>query len=125
MSITLEGIDITGLVIESEFLTNVTGVSQIANDGSLIVYEETVKFKELIFVGGSDWGWLDRTTMKALHALADVIGAYYELNYEGTVYNVRFMSEDSPVIFGDSLIKRSNAADTDYYNNIVLKLMQI
>ena len=125
MSITLESIDLTGLVIEEEFMTSVFGTTQVANDGSLIVYEQPISFNDLILIGGSDWGWLPRSTMLSLKAMADIINSTYSLDYEGTIYTVRFKSEDIPVISGDSLIKRSNAASTDYYNNIMIKLMKM
>lgn len=125
MSVTLDGVDITGLIIEDEFLTNISGTAQEANDGSLIIYEQNIQFKDLFLVGGSDWGWLDRSTMVSLYSMANVGGATYGLDYEGILYTVRFKSEDIPVISGDRLIKRSNPAVTDYYNNIILKLMEI
>ena len=125
MSVTLEGIDITGLVFEEDFNTKLIGVTQVANDGSLIVYEQSVGFMDLILIGGDDWGWLTRETMRSLRDLASASGSVYQLDYDGEIYTVRFKSEDIPVISGNSLIKRSNAEDTDYYNNIVLKLMEV
>jgi len=125
MSITLESIDITGLVISDEFMTSISGVTQVANDGSLIVYEQEIKFNDIILIGGSDWGWLDRATMASLHSMANVLDATYELDYEGTSHTVRFKSEDIPVISGDQLIKRSNVTSTDYYSNVIIKLMEV
>ena len=123
--ITLESIDITGLIVADDFTTNVFGVTQRANDGSLIVYEQENKYKDIILIGGSDWGWLTRSIMNQLHALANGISVSYELDYEGVLSTVRFKSEDIPVISGTPLIKRSNKEDADYYNDIVLKLMQV
>ncbi len=123
--ITIEGVDITGLVIEDDFVSQVVGVTQTANDGSLIVYEQAIKFKELNLIGGADWGWLNKDTLTQLRDMSNVIGAVYEFDYEGELSVVRFRSEDIPVVYGKSLIKRSNTQDTDYYNDIVIKLTQV
>ena len=125
MSITLEGIDITGLVFIEDFHTGISGNVQISNDGSVIVYEQEVSGAIRSLEGGDDWGWLDSGTLSSLKDLASVIGAIYTLDYEGTLYTVRFMSESIPVIFGEKLVNRSNIEDTDYYKNIVIKLMEV
>lgn len=125
MAVTLEGIDITGLVLTEDFGSNIQGVVQTANDGSLIVYEQEISFNDKTLMGGDDWGWLSYTILNQLKALANVIGATYTLDYDGTVYIVRFKSEDIPVISGDKLINRSNTDNEDFYNNIMIKLMEV
>ncbi len=125
MAITLEGIDITGLVRVAEFQVEVEGESQRANDGSIIVYEQEVYGGDFTLGGGDNWGWLTFDTLTSLKALANVVGGTYTLDYEGSIHIVRFRSEDIPVISGDPLIVRSNVENGDYYNNIVLKLMEV
>jgi len=125
MSITLEGVDITGLVFLDDFNTDIKGEVQTANDGSVIVFEQEVSFRDKTLIGGDDWGWLTYSILNELKVLANIGGATYVLNYDGSVYTVRFRSEDIPVLSGDKLIQRSNTDNEDYYNNILIKLMEV
>lgn len=118
-------IDLTGLVIEDYFSLDIDSEIETADDGTLILYEKEIKYKEIDLIGGADWGWLTLSTLRSLQELGKVIGSTYELFYEGEVFNVRFRTEDIPVIYGEKLIKRSNQNTTDYYNNVFIKLMEV
>jgi len=52
-------------------------------------------------------------------------GATYTLSYEGQTMTVRFRSEDHPPVSAAAIIPRPNHADTDYYNNVRIKLMKV
>ena len=123
--ITIEGIDVTGLIINDDFPINILGESQMAESGSLVIFEKETLFTHIDLVGGDDWGWLTKGILSSLRNLANISGAKYVFDYEGVLSTVRFRTEDIPVIQGSSLIKRSNSEDTDYYNNIFIKLTEV
>jgi len=123
MSVLIDTIDVTGLVKEDLFNTGIQAVTEVSSSGSLIIYEREIQNLQMDLLGGLDWGWLTLAVMDSLQALSMVIGATYTLNYEGVPFLVRFRTEDSPAVLGEKIIVRSNQADTDYYNNITLKLM--
>ena len=121
----IDSIDITGLVFDDQFETGINAVSEESSAGSLIVFEKQISYTTIDLIGGSDWGWLTRSTLKSLQELSKVIGAVYILDYEGVKSTVRFRTEDPPVIQADLLISRSNQEDSDYYNNIIIKLIGV
>jgi len=125
MSVLIDSIDVTGLIKEDLFPTGIQTVSEISSAGSQIIYERPILFFQSDLLGGADFGWLTLSVMESLQVLAKVIGASYVLNYEGTLTNVRFRTEEPPVVYGEKLINRSNQITSDYYNNIVLKLMEV
>lgn len=118
-------IDLTGLVIDDDFSLGIDSETDTADDGSLILYGREIKYREIDLIGGSDWGWLTLAHLRALQDLGKVLDSTYELFYEGTVLSVRFRTEDIPTISGEKIIIRSNQETTDYYNNIILKLMEV
>lgn len=124
MAITLDGISLPDLVIESEFAeTKVRSVVEESLGGKPIVWETSRTLRILDLVGGSDFGWIERSVLALMRAKADIAGATYILVYESDTYTVRFRNEDSPTIEADPIIPRPNHADEDYYNNVRLKLM--
>jgi hypothetical protein len=125
MSVFLDSIDVTGLIIADSFPSGINSVTEYSVDGSIIVFEKNINDAVINLVGGSDWGWLELSILRSIQDLAKVIGANYTLDHEGTLYTVRFRNEDPPSVYGERLINRSNQAVTDYYNNIIIKLMEI
>jgi hypothetical protein len=125
MSVLIDSIDITGLVNSDLFPTGLDTVSEVSSEGSLIVYEKQISYSQIDLVGGSDWGWLSLSVLQSLQNLAKISGAIYTLNYEGDLIDVRFRTEDPPVISADKLINRSNQDGTDWYNNITIKLIGV
>jgi hypothetical protein len=125
MSVFLESIDVTGLIMADSFPSGINSITEYAVDGSIIVFEKNINDAVINLIGGSDWGWLELSVLRSIQNLSKVIGTYYTLDYEGTLYSVRFRNEDIPVVYGDRLINRSNQDSTDYYNNIVIKLMEV
>lgn len=125
MSVLIDSIDITGVTKDDPFETGISAVSEVSSIGSLIVYEKQISYKTFDLIGGDDWGWLSLSTLQSLQNLAKVIGAVYVLDYEGDLMDVRFRTEDPPVIQADKLINRSNQDGSDYYNNIIIKLIGV
>ena len=125
MSVILDSLDITGLIKADSFPTGINGVIETASSGSVIVYEREIKYFQIDLMGGADWGWLELSMIKNLQNLAKTIGSTYALDYEGVLFNVRFRTEEPPVVYGEKIINRSNQSNTDWYNNIAIKLMEI
>lgn len=125
MGVFLDSIEITGLIIEEDFDTGISAISEEAQDGSIIIYEGNKLYRNIILIGGSDWGWLDKQTIQSVHSSAKIKGVTHTLDYDGDIFTVRFKTEDIPVIDGNPVIKRSNQQNTDWYNNITIKLMEV
>lgn len=125
MSVFLDSIDVTGLVMADNFPTKIDSIAENSIAGSLIVFEKNISYSTIDLAGGQDWGWLELSILRSIQNLAKVIGADYSLDYEGTLYSVRFRNEDIPCVYGDKIINRSNQSTTDYYNNILIKLMEV
>lgn len=121
----LGSVNLQGLVISESFDPQIEAVSQVANNGGLIVYEGKRLFCNLDLIGGDDWGWLSHSALMSLKGMASILGAEYVLDYNGAVYTVRFRTEDIPVIAGTPLLPRPNVQTTDFYNNVFLKLMEV
>jgi len=126
MAILLESIDISGLIKDAQLdWSGVRAVVETSLDGTPLIWEDTIAGKPVDFFGGEDWGWLDRTTLESLLALATVPGASYTLDEEGAETQVRFRSEDPPVVSGEPNIGRDVQDPFDSYKNVRIKLMEI
>jgi hypothetical protein len=113
-------------VITPEFgNTKVRSQVELTLGGRPIVWEDSVASKEFSLVGTVDTGWIDRSTLVSLHALAEVPNATYELNYEGTVSTVRFRNEEPYCINAFPIIPRPNPDSTDWYNQVEIRLMEV
>jgi len=125
--ITLDGIDITGLIMPDEFgFPNVVSVVDQSVINSPIVYStEKYSGRNIDLVGGDSWGVLQKSVLDSLFALTGVINAVYTLVYESQTFSVRWRTEDQPAIEARKVQNRSNTQATDYFNNIVLKLMEV
>lgn len=125
----LATIALPGLVVESDIApTAVRAETTKTLSGRLVIWETTEHGgKNIDLSGGTDYGWLTRADLIALQALASVAGATYTLTLAddaGTI-TVRFRNEDQPAIEASPLVPRPNPADTDYYNNTRIKLMEV
>lgn len=127
MAITLDTIALPDLIIEDEFASPpVAAVVEQSIINTPVVFEaERASGRPLTLVGGDDWGWIGRSTLAAVYALASVPGATYPLIFEGTAYTVRFRNEEPPAISAAPVAPRPNAASTDYYRNVIIKLMEV
>lgn len=124
MSITLDSLALPDLAKANEFAN--AKVRSVVNEtlgGKPIIWESARTLKAFNLVGGNDWGWISRATLISLRAKADVVGATYILIYESETTTVRFRNEEGDAIGATPLIARPNHDSTDWYNNVILKLM--
>lgn len=126
MAISLEEIPLPDLVKSSIGNAPVRAVAATALDGTPIIWEQSTDGGDIIdLVGGDTSGWITKSTLDSLIALASIARAVYTLNYEGNTYNVRFRHEDHPAIEADPVIGRPNPDGSDNYNNVLIKLMEV
>ena len=126
MTIQIETIVLPDLIIAEAFEPPVTARVEQSVINTPIVFEtEKPSGQAITLTGGEDTGWITRSTMLSLVALASVPGATYTLNYEGVTYTVRFRHEDPPVIAAEAIVPRPNAAGTDYYRNVSIRLVEV
>jgi len=125
---TLHTTALPGLVLENDVAPGAVQATVSATlSGRKVIWEQPSNGGgSLDLVGGSDFGWLTRSALAALAALANVVGATYTLTApDATTRTVRFRNEDGPAIESTPLVARPNQAATDYYNNVKIKLMEV
>jgi len=126
MAITLGGVDLPDLLIENEFgFPGVDSRVEFSLGGTPIIWEQEMTGKPIDLRGTTDTGWITRSVLQSLYALAAVPGATYTLDYEGTIYTVRFRNEDRPVLAAKPAVGRPNQDTTDYYSDVSIKLMEV
>lgn len=62
-----------------------------------------------------DHGWLTRTQLEAVEAMAEDAGGVYTLQFNGVEYSVVFRHHESPAVDFKPLIARTADASSDYY----------
>lgn len=126
MAIDLGGVSLPDLVLSGEFRFGNSGVQSVMNvsrDGTPLVFEQSSGYKNAELLGAADAGWITHGTLMSLNSLAAVPNATYTLSYEGNTYTIRFRNWDQPVIEADPLVPRPNPENTDWYNNVQIKLL--
>lgn len=126
MAISLGGTTLPDLVLDTTFRFGSPAVRSIFNpsrNGTPLIFEQNINYKEANLVGDSNAGWIDHETLLELIALAEVPNSSYTLSYEGTDYTVYFRKWDQPVIEADPLVPRPNPENSDWYNNVNIKLL--
>lgn len=125
--IRINGINLPGLVWENEFSEpNVLSQVDYSLSGIPIIWEEErLTGKKIDLVGSENVGALPRSTLLAVQGLSNIVGGVFVLEYNSVFHNVRFRNEDAPAVFGVPLVGREKAAGTDYYKNVVIKLMEV
>ena len=126
MAITLGGITLPDVIIDNEFGDSlVDSIVEPTLGGTLLVWEQTREYRNIDLVGRNDSAWISRLDLQSLYTISKVLNASYTLTYEGTNYNVRFRHKSQPVLTATPIIERPNATNTDWYNNLVIKLMEV
>lgn len=124
---TLATIALPGLIMAAD--VSHTGVrSDVAKTlaGGVVIWETAEPAGRLIDLqGGADFGWLERSDLVSLQALAAVPGATYALTTPSETLTVRFRNENPPAIEAAPIVARPNPDTTDWYNNINIKLMEV
>jgi len=89
------------------------------------IWEKSQSGRHIDLVGGSNWGCITRIDLLALQALV-IAGAVHTLAYNAVNYSVRFRNEDG-AIEADPWVRNYSGvkADTDWYCNVVIRLMEI
>jgi hypothetical protein len=125
MSTTLNGYDISGLIMENDITPiGVRSTVEKTLSGALVIWEQAEQAgRSFDLVGGSDFGWLTRATLLNLRSIASVPGATYTLIMEGITSTVRFRNEDAPAVTATPIIGRPNPDGADWYSDVVVKLM--
>lgn len=124
---TLDTIELPGLVwLDEVGWSGVVSEAAPAINGSIIVQEAALSGgRPVTLQGDTETGWLQRSDLLDLQALAAVPEATYILSYNGSNYTVRFRHEDGQVIAATPIVGRENAAAGDYYHQITLKLITV
>ncbi len=122
---TLNGIDLQGLVISDNLsFTGVrTETAKTLAGGSVVWEQREYAGQSITLVGGDTWGCLQYSTLKQIYSLAKVVGGRYILDTGTEFLTVRFMNEAPPVIDGKPIVSVPNPSDTDWFQNITIKLM--
>ena len=127
MAITLGGVTLSPHIIwEDE-----DKYSAVASDfrrtlaGNILVRDQTLNLgRPITLVAREDQGWLTKTQVDAVRALANVAGAVYSLVIESQSFQVKFRHHESIAFEADALIKRNNPDPDDYYT-CTIKLMTV
>lgn len=93
--------------------------------GRKVVWERQREGRLITLSGTADQAWIERSDLITLYNMASVPEANYSLNFEGTLYTVRFRNEEQPVIEATPLVGRPNHETGDYYNNLLIKLAEV
>lgn len=122
---TLNGIDLKGLIISDNLaFTGVRTETTKTLAGGLVVWEQPEYSGQAVtLVGGDNWGCLQLSVLKQLASLAKVVGGRYLLETGSESLMVRFMTESPPVIDAKPIVSVPNPSDTDWFQNIIIKLM--
>lgn len=127
MAMTLGGITLPDAIILEPF--NWPGIHASVEDtlgGGKIVQEFTkLDFQLIDLYGEEDIAWITHAVLESLRAIAMIANATYSLVYEGNTWTVRFRHEDAPVVVAEPIIPKVIPLDTDYYNNLWIKLMKV
>lgn len=78
----------------------------------------------ITIASGQDQGLLRWSVVQQLEALADVPGAVYVLDVNGTEYSVIFRHDEAPAFIADPLLARVEPFADDYFR-CTLKLMTV
>lgn len=126
MTISLDAITLPDLVKDGEFdWMPVQAQAGLSLSGSDIFRADFQAGEPIDLIGGTDFGWIARSVLLQLQALANIPGATYLLDYEGELSSVRFRHEDPPVISASPHVPRPNQVAADWYNNVRIKLSKV
>lgn len=126
-TVTLEGVSLNpNLVWDDEHAWSPVAQSvRPTLDGGLAVFHATLAAgRPITLKSTQDTGWLTKTQVDAIAALADTPGGVFTLDIRGVARQVMFRHQDAPAFEAAPLIPRPNPASTDWYL-ATLKLMQL
>lgn len=118
MSITLESVTLTtGLVwADRESYSPVAQTAQRTLGGVAVITSAQLSEGTPITLSSlQDQGWVLKTQLDAIKALADVAGGVYSLTIGSDTYQVMFRHEDPPAVEFGPLIPRTIPLDDDWF----------
>jgi len=123
--------DIGGVVFENDLVwdgefssPSVAGTSERAIDGHLVVQSQALLGGQpLTLVGGVDSGWLARSTVIALKALAAVPGAVYTVTLADSRTFQASFDPAAPPEFSPVSPRSAPASDSWYYGTIKMFIL--
>lgn len=83
--------------------------------GQVVFYAPLTAGRTITLESGPDTGWLTKTQVEALAALAQSPGAVYPLSIRGQSHRVLFRHDDPPAFEASPLIPFANPAPGDFY----------
>lgn len=125
MAITLESIifDETSqcIVWVDEFkISKIAQTNQRTLGGQLVSYELGLdKGIDITLEAQVDTGWLKKSQVVALQALAEVVGATYTLVFETQTFTVQFRHDEAPAVEFTPIIFRRLSDDGDYFTGVI------
>lgn len=83
--------------------------------GQVVFYAPLTAGRTITLESGPDTGWLTRTQVEALAALAQSPGAVYTLTIRDQTYRVLFRHDDPPAFEATPVIPFTHPGPDDYY----------
>lgn len=127
MAIVLGGVTLSQHMIweDEDSYSGVASSFQRTLAGNIVVRDQTLNLgRPITLIAQQDQGWLTKTQVDAIRALANVAGAEYSLVIESQSFQVKFRHHEDPAFIADALIKRNNPSPNDYYT-CTIKLMTV
>ncbi len=122
MAIILGGVTLSPHMIWADEMT-VDPVSQVALrtlGGRLIVRSQAYTGgRNITLEAREDQGWLTKTQVESVMALAAVAGAQYALTIESQNFTVMFRHHEAPAFEATPLIFRVNSQSGDYFTGTI------
>jgi hypothetical protein len=118
MAITLDGNTLSGSLqwLEKDAWSPVAQTTQYTLGGGLVVYtQQLLAGRPITLEATEDTGWITRTMLDQIEALAAVPGAVYTLVVHGYSANVIFRHDEPPAVEFTPLQPRATPQPTDYY----------
>lgn len=93
--------------------------------GNMVIYAGQLnKGENITLVGSEDYGWLTKTQVEAIRAIAQIPMVIYTLEFDGQFYQVVFRHHEAPAIEFRPLVHRETHENTDYFIGTI-KLMTV
>lgn len=126
-TISLDGIELNHQMrwVERDQSQKVAQSSYRTIGGGLIVFSGPLTAgARITLTATEETGWLQKSVVDQIKALADVPGATYVLQFHNDSYNVVFRHEESPAVDLNPLVYRINQGADDYYTGTI-KLLTV
>lgn len=125
MAITLGGITFDNtsqcLVWIDEFkVSKVAQTNERTLGGQFVSYElGLVEGFDITLEAQTETGWLTKSQVEALTALADQVSATFALDFEGQLFTVQFRHDEPPAVDFTPIIFRSNSEPGDFFTGVI------